>query len=60
MKLIQRRSLIPAPAMLGESVRARNKGARAAPAGLDAWGGGREAGAPLVTRVLSVKPDGCV
>ena len=34
-------------------------GARAVPAGLDMLGGGREAGAPWVTRVQSVKPNDC-
>ena len=37
----------------------RTKGARAVPAGLDALGGGREAGAPWITWMLSDTPDGC-
>ena len=34
-------------------------GARAVPAGLDTLGCGRKAGAPWVTRVRLVTPDGC-
>ena len=35
-------------------------GARAVPARLHTLVGGREADAPWMTRVLSVKPNGCV
>ena len=35
-------------------------GARAVPAGFHTLGCGHKAGAPWMTRVLSVEPDGCV